>query len=111
MADPSANDPAGAAMPDEEVLGNKEAHPDPEQHSYRIPAGDFKATCLKLMDRVKETGVEYVITKRNRPVAKLAPVTDDDLRPFVGRSRGVITATREDLVAPLGEDWEVDADL
>ncbi len=65
-----------------------EPQPDGEGHSYRIPAGDFKATCLKLMDRVKETGVEYVITKRNRPVAKLAPVTDEDLRPFVGRSRG-----------------------
>ena len=109
MADPT-NGPAGEA-PDEEVLGSKDSQPDAEQHSYRIPAGDFKATCLKLMDRVKETGVEYVITKRNRPVAKLAPITDDDLRPFVGRSRGVITATREDLVAPIGEDWEVDADL
>ena len=105
MADSPEKDPAG------EVPEEKEAPADAEQHSYRIPAGDFKATCLKLMDRVKETGVEYVITKRNRPVAKLAPITDDDLRPFVGRSRGVITATREDLVAPVGEDWEVDADL
>jgi prevent-host-death family protein len=108
MADLSTNDPAGE-VPGQEVPGQNA--PDAEQHSPRIPAGDFKATCLKLMDRVKETGVEYVITKRNRPVAKLAPVTDDDLRPFVGRSRGVITATREDLVAPVGEDWEVDADL
>src|SRR5688572_29184613 len=105
MADLPEKGPAGEG-PDE-----TEAPPDAEQHYYRIPAGDFKATCLKLMDRVKETGVEYVITKRNRPVAKLAPITDDDLRPFVGRSRGVITATREDLVAPVGEDWEVDADL
>jgi len=109
MAGPSTNDPAGE-VPDPEAP-DPEAPPDAEQHSYRIPAGDFKATCLKLMDRVKETGVEYVITKRNRPVAKLAPVTDEDLRPFVGRSRGVITATREDLVAPVGADWEVDADL
>lgn len=109
MADPSTNEPAGEA-PDQQVPG-REAPPDAEQHSYRIPAGDFKATCLKLMDRVKETGVEYVITKRNRPVAKLAPVMDDDLRPFVGRSRGMITATREDLIAPVGADWEVDADL
>lgn len=83
------------------------------QHSqgHRIQAGKFKAVCLKLMDRVKETGEEFVITKRNRPVAKLAPITDEDLRPFVGRSRGVIAATREDLLAPLGQDWEVDADL
>jgi len=39
-------------------------------------------------------------------LAKLA-----EIRPFVGRSRGVIHASREDLLAPVGEDWEVDADL
>jgi prevent-host-death family protein len=77
----------------------------------RIPAGEFKAVCLSLMDRVKETGEEFVITKRGRPVAKLTPVAGDDLRPFVGRSRGMITATREELMAPLDESWEVDADL
>lgn len=78
---------------------------------YRVQAGDFKAGCLSLMDEVRETGVEYVITKRGRPVAKLGPVTHEDLRPFVNRSRGVIEATPEDLLAPIGENWEVDADL
>jgi prevent-host-death family protein len=106
MADSSDEPPTGE-LPRQRVAQQL----DREGHSCRIPAGDFKATCLKLMDRVKETGVEYVITKRNRPVARLAPVTDADLRPFVGRSRGVVTGTREDLMAPVGEDWEVDADL
>jgi hypothetical protein len=39
------------------------------------------------------------------------PVPDGELRPFVGRSRGVIHSSREDLIAPVGEDWEVDTDL
>ncbi|MPY87534.1 MAG: type II toxin-antitoxin system prevent-host-death family antitoxin [Luteitalea sp.] len=52
------------------------------------------------MEQVRETGEEFVITKRGRPVAKLGPVTDGDLRPFVGRSRGVITATREGPAGP-----------
>lgn len=78
---------------------------------YRVRAGDFKAVCLSLMDEVRETGVEYVITKRGRPVAKLGPVTDDAVGPFVNRSRGVIEADAADLLAPIGEDWEVDADL
>ena len=30
----------------------------------RIAAGKFKATCLKLMDRVAATGEPVVITKR-----------------------------------------------
>ncbi|HEU4883084.1 MAG TPA: type II toxin-antitoxin system prevent-host-death family antitoxin [Longimicrobium sp.] len=75
-----------------------------------IPAGEFKPVCLKLMDQVNETGVEIVITKRNEPIAKLVPITGG-LRPFVGRSRGVIQITDEDLLAPIAEDWEVDADL
>ena len=39
-----------------------------------IPAGEFKAKCLKLMDEVDETGVPIVITKRGRPVSRLVPV-------------------------------------
>ncbi|MBD0320279.1 MAG: type II toxin-antitoxin system Phd/YefM family antitoxin [Gemmatimonadetes bacterium] len=77
----------------------------------RVGAGEFKATCLKLMDEVEETGEEIIITKRNRPVAKLVPAGREGLRPFVGRSRGMISARPEDLMAPIGEDWEVDADL
>ena len=76
-----------------------------------IPAGKFKPECLRLMDLVNETGEEIVITKRNRPVAMLVPVPDEEVRPFVGRSRGVIHASREELMQPIGEDWEVDADL
>jgi prevent-host-death family protein len=76
-----------------------------------MPAGQFKPACLRLMDVVNETGEEIVITKRNRPVAMLVPVSDAEVRPFVGRSRGVIHASRDELLAPVGEDWEVDADL
>lgn len=64
-----------------------------------IKAGEFKAVCLRLMEQVRETGREFVITKRGEPVAKLGPVTDTGLLPFVGRSRGVITATRDALMA------------
>ena len=38
-----------------------------------IAAGEFKATCLRLMDEVNETGVPIVITKRGRPVSRLVP--------------------------------------
>lgn len=36
-----------------------------------IPAGEFKAKCLALMDEIAETGDELVITKRGRAVARL----------------------------------------
>jgi prevent-host-death family protein len=76
-----------------------------------MPAGEFKAKCLRLMDEVRDTGEEIVITKHGEPVAKLVPLTGDDIQPFVGRSSGVIEATPEDLLAPEGADWEVGDDL
>ena len=39
-----------------------------------IPAGGFKARCLKLMDRVRATRRPIVITKRGKPVARLVPM-------------------------------------
>ena len=42
-------------------------------HTRTIPAGEFKAKCLKLMDEVNETGVPIIITKRGRPVSRLVP--------------------------------------
>ena len=75
-----------------------------------IAAGEFKPVCLALMDDVARTQREVVITKRNKPVARLVPVLDPSPTPFIGRATGVIEAVG-DLVAPIGEDWEVGADL
>ena len=39
-----------------------------------MPAAEFKAKCLQLMERVRQRREEIVITKRGVPVAKLVPV-------------------------------------
>ena len=55
-----------------------------------IAAADFKTGCLQLMDRVRETGVEYTITKHGTPVARLVPV-NEPLRPsFFGAGKGSV---------------------
>lgn len=38
-----------------------------------MPAGQFKARCLQVMEQVKKYRVPVVITKKGRPVAKLVP--------------------------------------
>lgn len=38
-----------------------------------VTATDFKAHCLRLMDRVHRTGKPLLITKRGRVVAQLSP--------------------------------------
>lgn len=39
-----------------------------------ISASDFKARCLGLLDEVQDTGVEVIITKHGKPVARLVPI-------------------------------------
>jgi prevent-host-death family protein len=54
-----------------------------------IPAGQFKAICLDLLDQVKERNQEYVITKRGEPYAKLTTVDPQHADPF-GFMRGTV---------------------
>lgn len=78
------------------------------KRDYTMPASEFKARCLTIMDEVEATGHEVTITKHGRPVARLVPVVDDE-EPFVGRLRGVVTY-QGDLVSPIDVAWEADAD-
>ena len=72
-----------------------------------IPAGKFKAVCLKLMDQVQKTHEEVVITKSGRPVARLVPIEEPAPQPLFGWLKdGVVI--NGDIVAPTGEEWEVD---
>jgi prevent-host-death family protein len=68
-----------------------------------IGATEFKARCLELMDRVEKTGNAIVITKRGKPVARLAPVTTRR-RSLVGALKGHIRV-RGDIVAPIDVSW------
>jgi prevent-host-death family protein len=78
-------------------------------HAREIPAGEFKAKCLALMDRVREQHEEYVITKHGKPVAKLVPVGDEDVKPksAFGWMKGTVIEYG-DIISPVAEDdWEV----
>lgn len=71
-------------------------------------AGEFKQRCLALLDEVDTTGEPIVVTKRGRPVAQLAPLTNDergDWRDAMS-GRGDILG---DLVAPASglAEWDV----
>jgi len=74
-----------------------------------IPAGKFKATCLKLMDRVAATGEPIVITKRGKPLARLVPVRDDltEQHRGYGSGKGTIffMSADKELMAPFPVKW------
>ncbi|MEK7667370.1 MAG: type II toxin-antitoxin system Phd/YefM family antitoxin [Gemmatimonadota bacterium] len=71
-----------------------------------VPAGVFKATCLELMDRVKERREEIVITKYGKPVAKLVPVEDATIRRSAwGWMKGTVLSYG-DIISPIDVEWE-----
>jgi prevent-host-death family protein len=72
----------------------------------QIPAGQFKAQCLAIMDQVSQTGEPVVITKHGKPVVKLVPAenrVDDIFDYMAGKAKAV-----GDIVGPVTppEDWE-----
>jgi len=77
----------------------------------KVSAAKFKATCLKLMDRVAATGEEVVITKHGTPIAKLvaAKRSARPRRSVHGCMKGTIlySAPIEALYS-TGEAWNVD---
>lgn len=70
-----------------------------------IAAGNFKQTCLRLLDEVAETGETVVVTKRGRPVAQLVPVPAQARDNWAGAMRGS-GQILGDLVAPAAAPGE-----
>ncbi len=64
-----------------------------------VPATEFKAKCLELMDRVAERRETYVITKRGKPVAKLVPLESTPKDSIFGWLRGCGTIVG-DIISP-----------
>jgi prevent-host-death family protein len=66
-----------------------------------VPAGEFKAKCLALLDQVEAGRRSFIITKRGRPVARVVPL------PTVqsGSLRGTLLH-EEDLLAPIPATWD-----
>jgi prevent-host-death family protein len=75
-----------------------------------IPAGQFKAQCLALIDDIHEHGGEVVITKRGKPRAKLVPIAETKRESIFGFLKGRARVAG-DIVSPITERWEWDQDV
>ena len=71
-----------------------------------VPAAQFKAECLRLIDEMNESGEPVTITRRGKPVAVLSPIQSSPARTLIGASRGVVTRYDEPFepAADAG-DW------
>lgn len=73
----------------------------------QVSAVKFKATCLKLIDRVAETGEPVIITRRGKAVARLVPYSGEPAG--LGRGRGSVEipcADDELFQLGAGEPWD-----
>ena len=71
-----------------------------------IKASEFKATCLRLMDEVAESGEEIVITKNGRPTARLLPYRKR-FGDWFGADRDRIEIIG-DIISPIDLEWEAE---
>ena len=75
-----------------------------------INAVQFRANCFKMLDEIKQTHKEVIITKRGKPIAKLVPINQADTKdPLLGALEG-IGLTVGHLTKPVVaySDWELD---
>jgi prevent-host-death family protein len=67
-----------------------------------VSASEFKARCLAMLDEVAATGEEIIVTKRGRPVARVAAAgPPEDLRGSV-----TFNVSDEELILPLDVGWD-----
>lgn len=75
--------------------------------SREVPASAFKNSCLQLIDRVRQTREEIVVTKYGHPVAKLVAFEEGTAQIF-GHLAGSVTI-HGDVVAPVDVEWNAEA--
>lgn len=74
-----------------------------------VPAAEFKTRCLELLDRVRETGVDYIVTKHGVPVAKVVPCREPSASPIFGSMKGTVLGYDRPF-DPIDGDYGVNRD-
>jgi prevent-host-death family protein len=71
----------------------------------QMPAGAFKARCLKVMKQVQATGEPVIVTRRGAPVVKVVPVEveNHDIFGFMAGRVKIVG----DIESPIPVEWEV----
>lgn len=69
-----------------------------------IAIGEFKATCLAVLERVRRTGTPIIVTRRGIPIAEIYPPTPDaPVAGWLGSMRATASIVG-DLVSPVASD-------
>jgi prevent-host-death family protein len=76
-----------------------------------IPISKFKATCLAVLEKVKQTGKPILITRFGQPVAEIMPPSTARIVPRFGTGVGSLTILG-DIVGSISDisDWDAASD-
>ena len=74
----------------------------------KVPISKFKATCLSLLRRVKQTGKPILVTRRGEPIAQiLPPPFPEQPDSWLGSMRGTGRIVGDILGPAVPErEWE-----
>jgi prevent-host-death family protein len=75
----------------------------------QVGSAEFKDRCLELIDHVRETRAEYVVTRHGEPVAKLVPVDIEAPVSPLGSMRGTLLKFDRPF-DPIPATWSFDKD-
>jgi prevent-host-death family protein len=72
-----------------------------------VSISQFKQTCLRLLEEVRQTGTPLLITKRGEPIAEVIPVQRTEREDWRGCLRESVDIVG-DIVTPATEpdEWE-----
>ncbi len=70
----------------------------------KVAISEFKAKCLEIIDNLQSDREPIVITKRDKPVARVVPLDNEKVSLFgIFKSKGKITG---DIISPIEEKWD-----
>lgn len=69
---------------------------------------EFKTTCLRVIEQVRKTGRQLIITKNGEPAALISPPppVGKNETSYCGVAKGQVFI-EGDIVSPLDVQWEV----
>jgi prevent-host-death family protein len=67
---------------------------------------EFKATCIRVLKTVAETGEAVVVTLRGKPLARVEPVVEPGRGRVLGGLQGLMEIRGDIVTSDFPDDWE-----
>lgn len=74
-----------------------------------IAISEFKAHCLELISKLEASKKTIVITKRNKPIAKVIPFEKEAKKTLFGSMKDK-ASINNNIIKPINEKWNVEND-